>query len=452
MPDTASDSPERKLVVMLVDDEPNILQSLQRLLRREPFRVVTATSGEEALKLLAGLEDVALILSDQRMPNMNGAEFLERSREIVPDAIRMLLTGYSELGDAVNAINRGGISRYISKPWEDGDLVQALRTAVETFSLASENRRLQLIVSSQNEELKDWNRNLKERVLQQTASLRMKNDELHEAMKHQKESYQGMITSLVSLVEMRGTRNRKHALNVSRLSLLVARDMGLSAVEQETINTAALLHDIGEIGIPERILLLSPESLGPDDFREYSHHPVRGQLIVDPFEELRPAGVLVRHHHEKYDGSGFPDGLAAEDIPLGARIISYADLLDRAARQCSEPVAENALQRMDIHVGKSVDPHLRGLFHKFAQYVYSPEPVHNVTVDSGEREMRLDTLDSGMSLARSVYSGSGILLLQAGIRLDSRHIASLQRFHELDPSSEPIYILKPGRTSAGVMV
>jgi response regulator RpfG family c-di-GMP phosphodiesterase len=441
-----------ELTVLLVDDEPNILQALQRLLRRETFRIITAGSGFDALHLLSQLSNVALIISDQRMPQMNGAEFLEKSRTYAPDAIRMLLTGYSDLGDAVDAINSGGISRYLSKPWDDTDLVQAIRSAVETYRLGWENQQLQQLVSKQNQELQDWNRNLKDRVMQQTTAVRQKNEELQNAIKLQKAATHKVITSLVSLVEMRGKRSRQHAHNVEKLSGLVAAELGLSHEEQHTIKTAAMLHDIGEIGISERILLTNPESLTRDDYTEYSQHPVRGQLLIDPIEELRPAGVYIRHHHEKYDGSGFPDQLVGDAIPLGARIVAYADMLDRAARQCVSNVADQALQWTDIHVEKALDPSLRRLFHRFAKYVYFPVSKHGSGMEAGERDVKLDSLEPGMALARSVYSGSGILLLPSGITLDSKHIESLQRYHELDPSDGAVFIVKPGRTAGGIMV
>ncbi len=441
-----------EITVMLVDDEPNILQALQRLLRRETFRIVTATSGDEALKLLAQLSNVAAILSDQRMPQMNGAEFLQKSQSHAPEAIRMLLTGYSDLDDAVDAVNHGGISRYLSKPWNDLELLQAIRTAVDTYCLNQENKRLQEVVRQQNEELQDWNRNLKERVLQQTAAVRQKNEELHESMKQQKDAFHSVISSFVSLVEMRGSRTRQHAINVAKLSVLVAAELGLAKDLQETIRTAATLHDMGEIGISERILLSNPESLNHDDFYAYSQHPVRGQLLIDPIEELRPAGVFIRHHHEKYDGSGFPDGLAGDAIPLGARIIAYSDLIDRAARQCSSNIAEQSLQWTDIHVGKSLDPALRGIFHKYVKYVYFPPPRFSSGIEAGERDVKLDDLEAGMTLARSIHSGSGILLLHSGVILDAKNIASLRRYYELDPPRDEIFIFQAGKKTTGVMV
>ncbi|MEI6827484.1 MAG: response regulator, partial [Desulfuromonadales bacterium] len=113
--------------VVMVDDEQNILQSLKRCFRREQYKIVCAGSGAEGLKLIAATADIAVIISDQRMPEMNGSEFLTRSRELAPDAIRMLLTGYSDMETTVAAMNEGGATHYIGKPWEDSALLQTVR-------------------------------------------------------------------------------------------------------------------------------------------------------------------------------------------------------------------------------------------------------------------------------------------------------------------------------------
>lgn len=125
--------------ILLVDDEENILRSIQRLLMDEEFEVETATSGEDGLVKLKTLENVGLIVSDQRMPGMNGAEFLGRSRELAPHAQRILLTGYSDINATIEAINKGGAGQYISKPWNDDELIRAIRDAVELYRQGVEN-------------------------------------------------------------------------------------------------------------------------------------------------------------------------------------------------------------------------------------------------------------------------------------------------------------------------
>ena len=141
--------------ILVVDDEQNILEALRRCFRREPFRVLCAGSGAEGLKLIAETTHIAVIISDQRMPEMNGSEFLTRSRELAPDAIRMLLTGYSDMETTVAAMNEGGATHYIGKPWEDSALLQTVRDGVLHYHLTIENRRQQEIINQQNTELRE---------------------------------------------------------------------------------------------------------------------------------------------------------------------------------------------------------------------------------------------------------------------------------------------------------
>ena len=209
----------QQVTVLLVDDEENILRALQRLLMDENFSIETAASGEAALEKLQALENVGLIVSDQRMPGMNGAEFLGRSREIAPDAVRILLTGYSDVSATIDAINRGGASRYLSKPWNDDELVQTVRDAVRQYALMAENKRLNGIVAKQNDELQEWNSNLKERVLQQTTAIRKKSEEAQAALERSRSSYHGIIDTLSSLVELRGKRTHQHSRNVAQLAV-----------------------------------------------------------------------------------------------------------------------------------------------------------------------------------------------------------------------------------------
>jgi len=425
--------------VLFVDDEENILKALQRLTMDEEFDTEIATSGDAGLQKLSEIANVALIVSDQRMPGMNGAEFLQHSQQLAPDAIRMLLTGYSDISAAADAINKGGASRYLNKPWNDDDLLQTLRAAVEIWILAHENKLLQAVVHAQNEELKQWNDNLKNRVLQQTTAIRKKADDLNEALIQLKQNFNGMISAFSSLVEMRGQRIQQHARNVAELASNAAREYGLMPEEVETIRIAALLHDIGEIGIPENILEKSVDYMTPDDMHLYSLHPVRGQMAIDSIADLRAAGVLIRHHHENFNGSGFPDHLKGEAIPIGARILAYADQLDRAVASGGD-TAEQALTRVELGLNIKLDPGLQRVFRKIARYAYfiMPEIDHNATV---ELELQPEELRNGMLLTKDVISGTGLMLLNKGVTLDAVKIEAIQRYYKLDAPLQGVFAL-----------
>jgi len=235
-----------RITVMLVDDEENILGSLRRLLMDEDFDIVTALSGEEGLEKLKGLDQVGLIVSDQRMFGMNGAEFLGLSREIAPHALRILLTGYSDINATIDAINRGGAYRYISKPWDNDELLQAIRDSIAKYHRETETRRLNEIHDQQKQELEDWNEGLKKRLLQSTATVREQS--LAISSLKDRTPLATLNRTFDNLFEVMGDRAAVHARTVSILVTDVARKMELDVESVARIRLAALLHDIGKLG------------------------------------------------------------------------------------------------------------------------------------------------------------------------------------------------------------
>jgi len=165
--------------ILLVDDEVNITKALRRLLMDvDHYDIQIANSGQDALDLLADEPDIGVIVSDQRMPEMTGVEFLQKARGLVPDAVRILLTGYADIEASIAAINDGAVFRYLTKPWDDDALLQAIAEAARNYVLVAENKRLNAMVLKQKEELEQWNQRLKQRVLDQTAQIREKNEHL----------------------------------------------------------------------------------------------------------------------------------------------------------------------------------------------------------------------------------------------------------------------------------
>ncbi|MFA5074280.1 MAG: response regulator [Nitrospirota bacterium] len=173
-------TPQPLLPVLIVDDEPNILSALKRLLADEAYEIFTAMSGKEGLKIISENKAIGVIISDQRMPEMNGAEFLEKAKTLVPDAARIVLTGYADIQATVDAINKGGALRYIAKPWNDQELITIVREAACRYELLQENKRLTEIVQRQNAELKKWSSQLEYDVQCQSIELQKKDSKLKE--------------------------------------------------------------------------------------------------------------------------------------------------------------------------------------------------------------------------------------------------------------------------------
>lgn len=429
--------------VLVVDDEQNILRALARLLIDEDFPLYTANSGERGLELLRSSEHVGLIISDQRMPGMMGTEFLARARDLAPEALRIMLTGYADIQATIDAINKGGAYRYITKPWNDEELLQIIRDALQIFSLAQENKRLSATVQRQNVELSEWNSRLKSKVLQQTAQLRKKNKEQYRKNRNLKKTQQEIIVAFAGLIELYSKSLRNHSRNVAELSLRVAQEMGLLVEERQQIHMAALLHDIGKLGTPPSLVWKSIDEMTGDRQQEYLQHAVRGQSAIDAIEDLRPAGEMIRHHHERFDGRGFPDRCRGEEIPLGARIIAMADQADRTWQLSKErDVIPAIMASLEQGLGTCFDPELYAYFLSPVADLYRPSGLKQ---DLVERTLDPDDLREGMILAEDLYSGTGLLLLNKGTCLDGNRIDSIRRFQRLDPSKNRVIVLTEER-------
>ncbi|MEI6828078.1 MAG: HD domain-containing phosphohydrolase, partial [Desulfuromonadales bacterium] len=330
-------------------------------------------------------------------------------------------------------------THYIGKPWEDSALLQTVRDGVHHYHLKMENRRQQEIINRQNEELLSWNQNLKERVMAQTTQIRKQIDELRVLNRSQLNNFHGMIESLAALVELRTPKSRHHFAATAALSVAMAQSLGLPDHEIEIIRTAALLHDIGKNAMSDHALASDEDSFIEEELLKYRTHPVLGQTALDSIEEMRPAGVLIRHHHERYDGSGFPDGLSGDAIPIGSAIIALADLCDREmSRQVGRNAVELALETIGQQAGKAflptLLPHLAAPAHELFDHRFA---LHD---ELSEREVAAIKLTSGMMLTRDLFSRSGLLLLQAWTELDEAKIIALQRIFTIEPKAGGIHV------------
>lgn len=430
---------DAKVKILVVDDEENILRAIRRLLMDENLEVLTATSGEEALSILKSDQDVGLIVSDQRMPGLTGVDFLEKARKIVPDTIRIVLTGYADVNAAIDAINRGGAYRYVAKPWKDDELVQIIREAAQRFFLVKENKRLSGIMKRQNEELQNWNSKLEYFVKKQTGEIQKNNEELQTLNKRLKKNFQNSILAFSGLIELRDSGVRNHSRTVAEVSSKVAASLGLPDGEIATITVASLLHDIGKIGIPDVLLQKDFDDMSSEELEEYMLHPVRGQAAIDSIEDLREAGILIRHHHESYNGKGFPDKLKGDNIPLGSRIIAIADAVDKAiGKLYGDNAIQVALKSVKEDIGGSFDP---GLYKSIKAAVEEIYDKVLVKTDVVELELHPNNLRTGMVISRDVHSGTGLLLLSKGLRLNEKNIEAIKRYYKIDPSRNGVFVM-----------
>jgi response regulator RpfG family c-di-GMP phosphodiesterase len=392
--------------LLLVDDEPNILNALRRLLHGRGYRIHTAAGGGAGLELLAR-EPVDLVISDMRMPEMDGAEFLGRVRKDWPATVRVLLTGYADIASTVEAINRGEIFRYVSKPWDEAHLLSVIEQGLERKALEREKRRLEALTLQQNLELAELNRTLEKRVEQRTA-------ELKDAHAKLRAGFLNTVRAFSSVVELRHGTMAGHSRRVAEHVRNVAHRLKVPPDAAQEMLFAALLHDIGKIGLEDRILAQPLPKLTVEQRLEYMKHPVKGEALLMAMESLQGAASIIRMHHERLDGSGYPDQLQGPDIPQGARILAVADDYDEMIHGCllEKPCTAGAARehllrgRGRRYDTAAVDAFLE-LLRPNASSAWLPE-----------REIGTELIVPGMVLTRDLLSREGMLLLARDHVLD----------------------------------
>jgi len=401
--------------VLCVDDEPNILSAIRRALRGTGYRVLVADGGQQALQVLA-TESVHLVISDMRMPGMDGAQLLEQVRLQWPSISRMLLTGHADMASTIAAINRGEIFRYITKPWNEDELLLAVRDALERQALLYEKSRLEHGAARHSDELIRLNASLEQQVVERTTQLSTANDRLHK-------SYMNSIKVFSNLIELRGGPMAGHSRRTADLARSIAVRMNLPAAQTQDVFVAGLLHDIGHVGLSDALLSCPVAGMAPADKAQYARHPVVGEHTLMALGGMQQVALLVRSHHERHDGLGFPDGLRGDEIPVGARILAVADAFEDLQSGHLARVALTAQEaRMLIEHGRNTQ------FETSVVDAFLQETMVAVAPRTTFSQMRSDQLKPGMILAHDLCSREGLVLLPANHKLNADMIQRITAY------------------------
>jgi adenylate cyclase len=306
--------------IMFVDDEAANLRLLERLFRNT-HDVLTATSGAQALEMLE-THDVALIISDQRMPEMKGSDFLKAAAELRPQTVRMILTGYTDVGDLVEAINSGVVYRYITKPWINEELQQTVKRSLQHYETMKAQRQLQL-----------------------------HNERLQSRLKTMRDSY---VDTLLTLLEERRPGSLRHAERTAETASAIGESLRLERLDVEQVALAARLHEVALLHVSGNT---APGRIDPAGITSISEEIGRGLDLLDS-AGLEDVADVLRYQFERPDGSGAPYGFAGDQIPLASRIVSaatyYEDLI--GPRDGFPAVAEDAaLESLRRQAGSRFD-------------------------------------------------------------------------------------------------
>lgn len=416
--------PSQLIQMLIVDDDPLILRTIQGLLLDLPIRTKTVENLTQARSEVQENAEFGLILCDHLLPDGAGVEFLREMRTRYPSAIRLLMTGAYDKEVASEAVNSGEIYRFLVKPFTNEDLLAAVDQSIDRYQILKENARLQQQLTFQNEELRVANEKLSGIVLEE--------QERSKKLALESGSWRKACSQLVDLsmefMQRLDTPLYKHSQRVARLSVALARDMGYDQEYLDRIELAASFHDLSLLGVNDELQNYQRELEKIKSSLDKDHmmaHPEISTTLVK-FLPVPEVMELILEHHEYYDGSGYPRGLAGEQISMLAHILIVADAYDEQKKR------EFALQNIEINSGK----------------LYHPEVVRGLIRLLGNKDFKLQLdrpvligeLKAGMKLASSVYTASGMLLVKQGQVLSDSIIGKLKLHDSGNMISQSIFV------------
>jgi len=410
--------------ILIVGDDADVLAALTETISSESYNIVCCLNAGEALKALEN-EPFSVVISDQNMPGITGLQLLEKVRELQPFCSRVLITGMLLVDTLIGAINTGEIYRFIAKPWKRAEVVATVENAVHRFEILLENERLQQETQSLNEGLEAANQTLRdhlELLTEQKASI----DRAHDALRQNFEHSLGLCFRLIStFYPLLG----KQAQAVVEICRYMSATEYFTDAERHVLMTSAWIYDIGLVALDRPLLhklFTRPEACSPEEHALLRHHPIIGQTLAAFVDQLQEVGTTIRAHHERFDGSGYPDGHAGEMIPWTARCLAVAV----AFVQSGMP-KEQACEYLLEESGRGFDPEAIRLFFRTNEMSKLPRNV---------KEVLMAELKPGMELARGIVTPSGMLLVPAGQVLNDYSIAKLMNHGRLNLVTERLMI------------
>ncbi len=410
--------------ILVVDDEEIVLVALRETLRREGYQVSTALDALQGLELMKQGQ-FSVILTDQQMPHLTGLEFLAQVKKMQPDATRILITAVLSLNTVIDAINKGEIYRFIVKPWLREELLATVRNAVQRYDMLCRTAVLQAATLAINEKLTTVNKALEEqvrRVAEQNKLLEQLNQALQQNLQ---QSVQLCLKTMETFYPTLGTQARR----VAELCKAMAAGLDLSVEDRQTLEISALLYDIGLVGVPRNLIKRwqhEPGSMAEAERILIEQHPILGQELTRFVHHLGKVGVAIRAHHERFDGTGYPDCLTGDEIPWLGRLLAVAVSFAESHHE-----GYNAVEAIRLGSGSLFDPDaVRAFLRTLPKAVMPPR----------EREVLLSELRPGMVLAKGIYTANGLLLAPEGQTLSEPFIDKLRNHNRISPITQSLLV------------
>lgn len=440
-----------KAKILCVDDDQTSILICRKFLSQPCFEVKTALSGEDGLKIAREfIPDI--IVSDVVMPGMDGLEFCRRARNettLLTSVFLLMSSQKTEVEDAVDALE-GGADDYLVKPLNKDEFVAKIKAFLRIKrlqdSLMETNQKLGKAVQSLNEyklRLEEKNEELAQdkKILENSLKqislmareLETANNGLKELNKIREEALKNITNLLSTLIESRRQYHRGHAKNVAEISVYIAEKMGLSDNETRDIKIASLLHEIGKFGISDELAMKNPKEHTEQERDILSQHPVTGASLLSEYPGFEGISHIIRHCHEWLDGTGVPDRLKGDDIPIGSRIITVANLYDNIVNRSRDGTVKKAFSLIEEGIGTRYDASVAHCLRRYSEEKQSGS-------DEKLKEMRIYELEPEMILASDLYTMKGMKLMNGGTVLTKESIGKIIRYNKIDPLEEKVFV------------
>lgn len=425
-------------VVFVIDDEVNVVNAIKRTLRSENYHVEVCTDSTEAVAMAKQIQPL-VVMCDMRMPGLDGSEVFAALRTELPLAAKILLTGYADIKSTIAAINQGEIDRYLTKPWNDDELREVIRQQLDLAALRRERETLTQCLAVKVDELEILNRELDQRVEARTQEIYQTNLFLEHSYQQLHTQFLNSVKVFSNLIEMSSPLMAGHGRRVAEIARFIGLEMKLLDSEIQNLYIAGLLHDIGKIGLPEKVLNTPYTQLDAANKLVIAKHCEKGQLALMALPELHQVATYIANHHERMDGRGYPHGIAGPEIPIGARILAVAEDWDELQMgllasqklgmdQAIEFIKQGAGKRYDSEVVKALPAALH-------QIQYMPKSTEKM-VDS-------EKILPGQILSRDLVSPEGMLLMAKGGSVTTRLVEYLATLYQKEKISLKIYCETP---------
>lgn len=410
--------------ILCVDDEPSILSSLSRLLRARQVVVLCAESGQEALDLLRQ-HRVHMIISDMRMPEMNGVEFLQQAMVLQPHAYRVLMTGYSDMDSTIAAINDAHINRYLSKPWSTADILSAVKEGLHCYQLHAERVRMQHELAERVNELKTLNNTLEAMVEERTKGLRNSLRKQKRVINQLEVEKRNSLSVLYNILSAHPSISARFASNVATLCAAIARKLNFESNQCKALYVSGLLHELGAIGLPTDLIEKPLHTLESKERQQFYDHVHTCELILSPALHLRPVLNIISNQYRTY--KEMLDAGEPEDSVLYANILAVSRdywmlIATRSTDRFISPMgACNIIKRGrgTTYAAEVVDA--------LARCYKTSKDIFATTTKDG---LATDQLTKGMQLRSDLFNENKLILLRKRTVLTDELIAKLKHYEQ----------------------